>query len=392
MTTRHSLWVIYLIYFLYNLHLSFGLYINSSFLGSGCGCGIPESWVGILFTAGSLLSIILTLSLRRLSKAFRSTKRVVLTSGIITIAALLGLIFFNNPWLVGITFVLYWGFTYLFLFTTDIFVEAYSSDGTTGGTRGVFLSIAGLAVMIAPFFAGRLSERPDGFLWVYGIGIALVSLAMLVTLTWGQKLKEPHFRKGSVLKGLKTFFQHKNLTGAFVGNFALQFFYSWMIVYTPIYLIEVVGLSWTQVGIIFTVMLIPFVVFEIPLGKIADRRLGEKEIFIGGILFMAGATALLGFVDSQSLLVWMALLFATRVGASAVQVASESHFFKHVDEKNVSAIGIFRQTGPVAFMIGPLVATLLLSLTDLPFSSLFIILGVILLLSLPFIIRMPDTK
>lgn len=392
MTTKQSLWVIYLIYFLYNLHLSFGLYINSSFLGSGCGCGIPESWVGILFTAGSLLSIILTLSIRRLSTKLGSSKRLVITSGIVTILALLGMIFLSSPWLVGLSFIAYWAVTYLFLVTTDIFVEEYSSDGTTGDTRGVFLSVAGLAVMIAPFFAGRLSERPDGFLWVYGIGILLVSLAMLVVFTWGQKLKEPRYEKAPILPGLAAFFRHPNLTGAFVGNFALQFFYSWMIVYTPIYLIESIGLSWTQVGIIFTIMLIPFVIFEVPLGRIADRWLGEKELMIGGIILMTISTASLAFVTSEALWVWMALLFATRVGASALQVASESHFFKHVTEENVSAIGIFRQTGPLAFMAGSFIATLLLSFTNIAFSALFVILGLLLLAAIPYIARMRDTK
>ena len=37
-------------------------------------------------------------------------------------------------------------------------------------------------------------------------------------------------------------------------------------------------------------MLLPFVLFELPLGKVADKWLGEKEIMFGGVLITALAT------------------------------------------------------------------------------------------------------
>ena len=392
MTAKKSLWVIYIIYFLYNLQVSLGLYINSSFLGEGCNCGIPTNWVGMLFTLGSLLSIVLILNIRRLSAWVRSSKRLIALSGVVTIMALLSMTLTRSPWLVGGVFVLYWGISYLFLIATDLLVEEYSSDATTGNTRGVFLSIAGLAVMVAPFVAGRLAEQEHGFAIIYLLGALLVMLALGILLSLGRKLKEPRFQKQPLLPSLRLFFSNRNLTAAFMSNFLLQVFYSWMVVYTPLYLIETIGLTWTQIGIIFTVMLIPFVVFEVPLGKLADTRWGEKEITIGGLVLTALATAALAFITSDSIYVWMAALFATRVGASALQVGSESHFFKQVDETHVGAIGIFRQAAPLAFLVGPLLATLILSLTQTPLSTLFPILGLLLLVPLPFLARMHDTK
>jgi MFS family permease len=392
MTAKRSLWVIYIIYFLYNLHVSLGLYINSSFLGEGCNCGIPANFVGLLFTAGSLLSILLILNIRRLSALAKSSKRLIALSGAATIATLVVVALTRNPWLVGGFFVVYWAVSYLFLIATDVLVEEYSTDATTGDTRGMFLSIAGLAVMIAPFAAGRLAEQEGGFVMIYMAGAALVVLSLIILLTAGRSLKEPRYIKQPLLPSIRLFFSSRNLTAAFISNFLLQIFYSWMVIYTPLYLIEQVGLSWTELGVIFTVMLIPFVVFEVPLGKLADRRLGEKEITIVGLVVTAAATASLAFITSESVSVWMAALFITRVGASALQVGSESHFFKQVNESHVGAIGIFRQAAPLAFVVGPLLATAILTLTGASLVSLFPILAMLLLIPLPFLLRMRDSK
>ena len=65
-----------------------------------------------------------------------------------------------------------------------------------------------------------------------------------------------------------------------------------MVIYTPIYLHEHIGLPWSDIGIIFTIMLLPFVLFEFPAGKLADGKWGEKEPPIIGIILIAVSTAL----------------------------------------------------------------------------------------------------
>jgi len=382
---------VYGVFFLYSVHSAFGIYINSTFLSEGCGCGIPENMVGLLFTAGSIVGVVLTLLIRRFVAAIGSAKRLHIATLVGTIAALLGFVFSSSAVVVGLLFVFYWGLSYIFNFMSDILVESYSDDSTTGDTRGVFLTIAGLGSMMAPYLAGRLNEL-YGFSAVYLSASGLVVLALILMLSMGKQIKEPRFEKVNIFKGMRAFFKKKNYSGIFATNFLLQFFFSWMVIYTPIYLIEHIGLSWTQLGIIFTVMLTPYVLIEIPLGKLADRLLGEKEILHTGILVMILSTAGLAFVYSQSIWLWMILLLLTRIGASAVQVASESYFFKQVDETQVNAISVFRLTAPTSYMIGPLLGTLFLSLPNFQFRWLFLVLAGILLIAFPFIYRIQDTK
>lgn len=385
------LWVIYAVFFFYNLHLALGLYINSSFLSQGCQCGIPENMVGLLFALGSLGGITTTLFMGKIGKLLGSLKRVFVISIIGTLLALLGFIFIKSAPLVGFLFVVYWSISYAFAFVSDIFVESYSEDSTTGGTRGVFLTIAGLGMMLAPLVAGKLLESPNGFTLLYSLGGTLSIISLTILLTLGKKIKEPTRRETHILKGFKNFIKKKTHTSAFGINFLLQLFFSWMIIYTPIYLNKIIGLDWVQIGAIFTVMLAPFVLIEIPLGRLADKILGEKEILYTGVIIMIISTVGVGLFSGNSLGLWMLLLVLTRIGASAVQVASETYFFKQVDETDIEDISIFRLTSPLAFVVGPILGTILLSLFGFELNWLYFVLAGILFLSFPLIYRMKDT-
>ena len=106
----------------------------------------------------------------------------------------------------------------------------------------------------------------------------------------------------------------------------------------PIYLNQYVGFTWDKIGIIFTIVLLPYMLFEFPLGKLADRWLGEKEFLIIGFVIMAGATGALTFITSTSIVVWTIALFMTRVGGSFTEIMSETYFFKQIDDGDVNII------------------------------------------------------
>ena len=388
--TSKLLWVVYSIFFFFNLHLAFGLYINSSFLSEAKG--FSDHHVGLIFAAGALGGATITLLARKLSQWVGSARRLFFLSIIGALVALFGFVFADSPILVAVLFAGYWTLSYLFNFIADILVEGYSDDSTTGDTRGVFLTIAGLGTMLAPFAAGKLTSNDDGFTMVYMAAAVLLLVSMAGMLIYRKKLKEPKFNKVGIVKGLKGFFKSRNLSGAFGANFLLQFFFSWMIIYVPIHLSQNIGLGWDKIGLIFTVMLLPFVLIEIPLGKIADRLLGEKEILQVGTILMMISTAVLALVTSSSVILWMGLLLGTRIGASAVQVASEAYFFKQVSERDLSHISIFRLATPLAFTMGPLVGTAILAIPGFQLPWLFLVLPVISAFSIPLVARVTDTK
>jgi MFS family permease len=101
-----------------------------------------------------------------------------------------------------------------------------------------------------------------------------------------------------------------------------------------------------------------------------------------GFVVMAIFTILISFVTTHIWWVWALIFFGTRLGATAVQVMTDSYFFKHVETSNEVAVSIFRDANPLAYIIAPLVATLILVNFKVPLQYFFIILGLAVLLGL----------
>lgn len=176
----------------------------------------------------------------------------------------------------------------------------------------------------------------------------------------------------------------------FMVSFLLQFFYAWMVIYTPIYLHENIGFSWEIIGIIFSVMLVPFVLIERPLGWIADRYLGEKELLVAGFAIMGISTASIAFITDHNAILWGAILFMTRIGAATIEIMSDTYFFKKIDASKIYLMSLYRTVRPVAYIVAPIVASLLFVALDL--KSLFVILGILMLYGIRHSLALEDTK
>lgn len=183
--------------------------------------------------------------------------------------------------------------------------------------------------------------------------------------------------------------KHHSTYKILASNFLLQFFYAWMVIYTPIYLHTYIGFDWQAIGIIFTIMLFPFAILEAPLGQLADERFGEKEMLTAGFIITAITTALLAFIPNADFWLWAAGLLATRIGASAIEIMNETYFFKKNGENHPDILSLFRMTRPMAYIIAPLIATFLLQF--LSYQYLFIVLGGIMLLGLRYSLTLRDT-
>ena len=177
-----------------------------------------------------------------------------------------------------------------------------------------------------------------------------------------------------------------------MANLLLQIFYCWMTIYTPIYLHTNLGLSWAAVGVIFGIMLLPFVFIELPAGRLADSRLGEKEILSSGFIIMALTTLAMFFVTGTSILIWALILFSTRIGAAMVEIMCDVYFFKKVDDRNANLISFYRMARPAAYIVGPLLALVVLSLPNFGLKELFLVLGFLMFFGLRFSLAIADTK
>ena len=93
---------------------------------------------------------------------------------------------------------------------------------------------------------------------------------------------------------------------------------------------------------------------------------------------MAISVFLLSFITGKSIVLWSAILFISRIGASIVEVSTETYFFKHVKATNAGYISLFRMTKNLAFLIVPIVAGLSIYILGMEYS--WIVLALIMLL------------
>ena len=105
---------------------------------------------------------------------------------------------------------------------------------------------------------------------------------------------------------------------------------------------------------------------------------------------MAIAVGSLSFITSTNFLVWALALFATRVGASLIEIMTESYFFKKIDSGDTNILSMYRNNRSIAYTIAPVFASGFLYFFDLKY--LFFVLGFIMLLGLRYSLTIKDTK
>lgn len=371
-------------------------YVNSSFLAGY----IPETKIGFLYAFTSIITIILMVFTPRLIAHF-GNKKVLLWLAIFSLLSIIPIalpIWGYNPTIFSAlsAFSFYIILGYLVRYVLDVYLENISDNQGTGLIRGVYMTFYNFAWLISPFIAASLASTGN-FGLVYGVAGAIL-IPLILIIIFG--LKETNCPNcvvpgASVWASLKNIWGKKipeanNIRRILIIDFLLNFFYAVMVVYMPLYLHNHVGLSWENIGIAFTVMLLPFVLFELPLGRIADKYLGEKEILIGSIIIIIASTIACSYLNTTSWILWAMLLFFTRTGAAGIEIMKETYLFKKISGKDSGIIAISRINVPFSYLMGPVFVSLILVYFE--FKYIFLALGIVMILGLKYAWSLVDTK
>jgi len=389
---KKTFYVIYLLSFLISFHSALLLYVESSFAESILGkldIDNIEKFVGIIYSLAALVTLATFFNISKILRKLGNFKLAFLLFFLEALASF-GLVFIQSPLFLIFLFIIHLIIIRLVFFNIDLFLECNSNDESTGTTRGILLTSSNSAYVIAPLIAGFILTNGDFWKLFFVSGFIMIPAILLLYFQFRDH-KDPVYDDVPFIKTLKEIWQRKNLYKIMMSNFLLCFFYSWMVVYTPIYLHTEIGLSLREiVGIIMPIALLPFMLFQFILGKIADEKLGEKEILTAGFIIAGLATISLSFVTSTNIIVWAFLLFVTRVGASFIEIMNETYFYKKIDGTDAHLMGCFKTLVPLAYLIGPLTATAFLMFFD--YKYLFIALGFIMFLGLRYSLTLEDTK
>lgn len=381
-----------LLIFISVLLLSFHFYlinfVNSTYLNAFVGKGT----LSLLYGFGALINLGVFASAPKLLRKVGMVRLTLILTFIEALSLIL-LAFPIYPAIALSAFIMHMSVATVLLYCLDMLLEQFDTAKNTGSLRGMYLTVWNLPPIITPLIAGLILDSNTiniahagskavsllhlaGFWKIYIISaIFLIPFVIIIRANF-MNLKDPHYPKIEFKSSIAKFYQHRNIFDVFADRFLLNLYYAWNTIYLPIYLHENVGFSWDQIGILLSVMLLPYVLFQRFVGKAEDALHQERRVLISGFLILILGTAAIPFIADASIFSWGILLFLTHIGAAFIEVSSESYFFRHVHPNNSGFISFFRLTRTLPYIVVPVLASITLNLVS--FESSFIVLACIM--------------
>lgn len=382
---QKKLSTLYVLAFLLSVSAALPAYIQSNFLGQF----VSLPMISLIFIAANIVSIISILIFPHLIK---TTSNYFLTKIVLILyfASLLGLTLASSPAVAITSIVIMTVSSNLFWINMDILVEGLSSDKFTGKIRTTYFTFMNAGWIVSPILTSYLISKGEYALSF--ISAAALTIPFFIIFTRQKKNYSDNvkYQKEPLLVTMKKMWRQKNLRNIFFIAFLLQVFYSSAVIYIPIYLYQNLGMGWEIIGPIFSLMLLPLVLIELPAGIIADKYWGEKELLFCGFLILITSLFLFYYIEAPLAWLWLVVLFFSRCGAALVEAMRETYFFKLVDVKNIGYINIFRIASPLAYVLSSMLA--LVVIAYLPINYLFLVLAVIMVSGLGFTLGLKDTK
>jgi hypothetical protein len=279
----------------------------------------------------------------------------------------------------------------LILVCLNIYIESFSKHAGVGSIRGVFLTVFNLGILVSPLLAGTILTHGS-----FKILYIVSSLVLLPFLYFLHKflihIKEPAYHEVNIFPAIRSLTKNKNLRAAFIAQLMVQCFYSVMVIYSPLYLTTIGVPLTTYLSFILPLALIPLVILPYELGYLADKKYGEKEMLIIGLLILIVTTFTCVIIQSFDPRIWIAVLLLSRIGASFVETMAFTYYFKKIGPEDASMTALFSNAHGISIIlvgtVGILVAPFLAERPQL----MFIILGCAIVWSIAYVLPMRDTR
>lgn len=169
-----------------------------------------------------------------------------------------------------------------------------TSQGSRGGSMGFYTTLRMVGFAIGPLLGGYLQVR-YGFETAFTVGAVLLLIGVVLVQSWvhdrpARTSVRDRFRildrrllgRGIVFLGLAMFL----MASAFSMMAALENEFNQRLQQTAL-----------GFGIAFSALTVSRLIFQLPLGRVSDL-IGRRPVIISGLIALAPATALLGYVTS----------------------------------------------------------------------------------------------
>ena len=437
--------------FFYTLHLSLPIYILSNYLSTFI---MNVKYIGVVFTLSGIFSIYLINSYNKFLRQYHNYKTTLcLIIGDILAVIMMSIV--NTPIYVSIFTILYISIVALLGVSVNLYVQEFSDHEDTGVIRGIFLTISSLALILGLFITNKLTFsvwdlstyvfKHYDYTFVFWIDALLLLPIIYLIRHYYAHVPEPKYRGGNMWLVLKHLRRNVNLKGVFIANLMVAIFVVTMIMYFVNYLTTYGHINiYDYVGILMPIALLPFVFLPYKIGELADRKYGEKEFMIIGLIIMAisllaipigsmyvehiitfatnsihhnfynpsnislpiGTQYNIDIINTnlhyKIIIIWGAILVLGRIGSSMVETAANSYFYKTVSHTDSDSVALFTNIGAIGTVLGGIIAVLSYYLDTFINKSIFknlnihyslyIIITLLIINNLRHVNKIQDTK
>ena len=257
-----------------------------------------------------------------------------------------------------------------------------------GRTMALYQTGLLIGVAIGPFIGGRLAEVGDFRtpFWAYAVLGLIVAVLVVVFITdlppSGKTVGESFRSTGRILK---------------MPSFRVLLFVAFSlfvmrggarITLIPLFGSEIVGLTPAQIGDVLSLSAVTNLLIVNPGGQLVDR-VGRKPVAIWGLILAGLTTAAYGFSDTYVTLLVVSAVFGLASGLASIPPPTMVGDLAPPGAEG-SAVGLYRTSGDLGFIIGPLVMG---AVADAgAFSSGFVVSGVLLGVAALVVSRIPETR
>lgn len=326
---------------------------------------VPLQFVGLIISASFTVSIVANLLGGRIIRKLHEQRALIFFLGLTTIALFL-MGYIGHIVVLVVIFSLYTFAVTLVWFNVHLYVKHNSDAQHLSGNEGKLGVFVNLGVVLAPFIGGAVATRFD----LPAVFVAAALITLIAFILFFELRPYDHevvvTENENFWTSLKMFFRERELARIYFALFGLYFLYAtWY--FLPV-LLTSHGLSVANLGLLYSLSAIPWVVLEYPIGRWADKK-GERAFLITGFSILSVVGFLYGFGPS---LPWIiAGLFIGVIGTSFIEQITFAAFFRRAGERDVERLSVFRSAMGLGQVTAPLLAAVLLSVAPLPFLFTF---------------------
>ena len=264
----------------------------------------------------------------------------------------------------------------------SLMIHDYTASKSLGKTEGVFFLFSNIGWLVGPLLGGVIA-RFMGYEPVFALAglsflFGLLYLSHQKFVSKNPVLYVPKKKRvsGQLLSRAKGFFSSPSRVGSYFVAISFMLWTTFKVLVIPLFVIRM-GYGSDTSGLLLSLSILPFIFFEIPVGIYADKFGVRKPIIFG---FLIIGVFSLGVFFSPIFFLDALFIILANIGASFIEPLHDLYFFKTVNEKEEDDYyGIFVTADPIAKFLAPAIVST--SLLLMPFEFVFVVFGVIFLVS-----------